>query len=114
MSVIFSYLVIRIEEILAESNSALRHALLERFGLEQFFIEANAQVLDIDRDAEGGKLLRVPIEGNEDLVCVLVLCPSTGRRYIPRVPPTMTTCRDAIAWTARFDNRDLYRPLVET
>ena len=106
---------IRVDEILAESNSALRHVLLERFGLERFFSEANAQVIDTDRDAGGErKLLRVPIAGDEDLVCVLVHCPSTGRRYILRVPPTMKTCREAIAWTAGFDNPDLYRPLVET
>jgi hypothetical protein len=106
---------IRVEEILAESNSALRQVLLERFGLERFFIEANAQMLDIDQDAGGErKLLRVPIAGDEDLVCVLVHCPSTGRRYILRVPPTMKTCREAIAWTTGFDNPDLYRPLVET
>ena len=106
---------ITVDEILAESNSALRHVLLERFGLERFFSEANAQVLDIDRDAGGErKLLRVPIAGDEDLVCVLVHCPSTGRRYILRVPPTMKTCREAIAWTAGFDNPGLYRPLIET
>jgi hypothetical protein len=106
---------IRVQEILAESNSALRHVLLERFGLERFLIKANAHVLDIDRDAGGErKLLRVPIAGDEDLVCVLVHCPSTSRRYILRVPPTMKTCREAIAWTAGFDNPDLYRPLVET
>jgi hypothetical protein len=106
---------IRVDEILAESNSALRHVLLERFGLERFFSEANAQVIDTDRDAGGErKLLRVPIAGDEDLVCVLVHCPSTGRRYILRVPPTMKTCREAIAWTAGFDNPDLYHPLVET
>ena len=111
----FQPMNIRVDEILAESNSALRHVLLERFGLERFFSEANAQVIDTDRDAGGErKLLRVPIAGDEDLVCVLVHCPSTGRRYILRVPPTMKTCREAIAWTAGFDNPDLYRPLVET
>jgi hypothetical protein len=106
---------IRVAEILVEPNSARRQVLLERFGLERFFIEANAQILDVDQDAGGErKLLRVPIAGDEDLVCVLVHCPSTGRRYILRVPPTMKTCREAIAWTAGFDNPDLYRPLVET
>ena len=111
----FQPMNIRVDEILAESNSALRHVLLERFGLERFFSEANAQVIDTDRDAGGErKLLRVPIAGDEDLVCVLVHCPSTGRRYILRVPPTMKSCREAIAWTAGIDNPDLYRPLVET
>ena len=106
---------ITVEEILAESNSALRQVLLERFGLERFITSAHAQVLDVDRDAGGErKLLRVPLEGDEDLVCVLVNCPSTGRRYILRVPPTMKTCRAAIAWTAGFDDPDHYCPMDET
>jgi hypothetical protein len=106
---------ITIAEILTESNSELRRVLLERFGLERFMTEASPEVLDQDRDKGGErKLLRVPMEGDEDLVCILVLCPSTGRRYILRVPPTMKTCRQAIAWTAGFDNPDDYRPLVET
>ena len=106
---------IRVQEILAESNAELRRVLLERFGLERFLTEANAEVLDEDRDVGGErKLLRVPIEGDEDLVCVLVHCPSTGGRYTLRVPPTMKTCRQAIAWTAGFDKFELYQPLVET
>jgi hypothetical protein len=44
----------------------------------------------------------------------VVACPSTGRRYALRVPPTMRSCRQAAAWTAGFDNPDLYRPLIET
>jgi hypothetical protein len=106
---------ITVEEILAERNSELRRILLERLGLERFITQANAQVLDVDRDAGGErKLLRVSIEGDEDLVCVLVHCPSTRRRYILRVPPTMLTCRAAIAWTAGFDDPDVYQPLLET
>jgi hypothetical protein len=106
---------ITVDEILTESNSAMRQVLLERFGLERFITSANAVVLDVDRDAGGErKLLRVPIAEDEDLVCVLVHCPSTGRRYILRVPPTMKTCRAAIAWTAGFDNPDSYKPLIET
>jgi len=106
---------ITVEEVLTESNSELRRVLLERFGLERFLSEAKAEVLDEDRDAGGErKLLRVPMMGDEDLVCVLVQCPSTSRRYILRVPPTMRTCHQALAWTAGFDNPDDYRPLIET
>ena len=77
--------------------------------------EAGATVMDRDRDAGGERqLLRVKLEGDEDLVCVSVSCPSTERRYLLRVPPTMRTCRQAVAWTAGFDDPELYRPLVET
>ena len=44
---------------------------------------------------------------------MMVRCPSTGGRYLLRVPPTMKTCRQAVAWTAGFDDPSLYRPLVE-
>ena len=40
------------------------------------------EVLDADRDAGGPRrLLGVPMPGDEDLVAVLVHCPSTGARY---------------------------------
>ena len=49
------------------------------------------------------------MQGDEDLVCVSVICPSTGRQYIIRAPPTMSDCRQAVAWIAEFDDPDDYR-----
>ncbi len=74
-------------------------------------------VLNDHSDADaGGKrtLLRVPLVNDEPLVCVSVFCPSTARQYLIRVPPDTLTCRQAIAWTASFENADDYRPTVET
>jgi hypothetical protein len=106
---------ITVAEVLGERNAELRRVLLERFGFERFMQEAGAAVVDRDRDAGGERqLLRLKLEGDEDLVCVSVNCPSTGRRYLLRVPPTMQTCRQAVAWTAGFDDPELYKPLVET
>jgi hypothetical protein len=106
---------ITVAEILGERNAELRRVMLERFGLERFMRDANSTVLDQDRDAGGERqLLRLTLEGDEDLVCVSVSCPSTGRRYLLRVPPTMRTCRQAVAWTAGFNDPKLYRPLIET
>jgi hypothetical protein len=106
---------ITVAEILGERNAELRRVLLERFGLERFMREANPRVLDRDRDAGGERqLLHLTLEGDEDLVCVSVSCPSTGRRYLLRVPPSMRTCRQAVAWTAGFNDPKLYRPLIET
>ncbi|HEX7380479.1 MAG TPA: hypothetical protein VF278_25420 [Pirellulales bacterium] len=45
---------------------------------------------------------------------VVVRCPSTGQQYVLRVPPNMRTCRQAIAWTAGFDDAEKYQPLLET
>ncbi len=105
---------IEVREILEEGNAERRRVLLERIGIDRFVDEADAQVLDEDRDPGGTRrLLRVPMLDDEDLVCVMVRCPSTGGRYLLRVPPTMKTCRQAVAWTAGFDDPSLYRPLIE-
>jgi len=103
------------KEVLGERNVELRRVLLERMGYEKFLHEANARIVDRDRDPGGERrLLRVPLPDDEDLVCVAVICPSTDRQYLIRVPPTMKTCRQAVAWIAGFDNPDDYRPVAET
>ena len=103
------------DEVLAQPNAELRRVLLERMGYAAFLATAQAIVLDQDEDPGGERrLLKVPLRGDEDLVCVAVYCPSTGRQYLIRVPPTMRSCRQAVAWIAGFDNADEYQPLVET
>jgi hypothetical protein len=103
------------EEVLAERNAERRRVMLERYGLDRFMADAEAETLDEDRDTGGKRrLLRLKLEGDEDLVCVTVVCPSTERQFVLRVPPTMRTCRQAIAWTAGFDDPDMYNPMLET
>jgi hypothetical protein len=102
-------------EILAERNIERRRVMLTRFGFERFLDAVSAEVLDEDRDLGGPRrLLRVPLPNDEPLVCLSVHCPSTGRRYLIRVPPATESCRHAAAWVAGFDNPDDYRPVVET
>ena len=103
------------KQILGERNAELRRVMMERFGYERLIAASDAVELDRDHDAGGERrLLRVPLDGDEDLVCVSVRCPSTGHTFILRVPPQMQTCRQAVAWTAGFDNPDDYAPAVET
>jgi hypothetical protein len=84
-------------------------------GFEWFIRHAGAETLDVDHDPGGERrLLRVAVPDDEPLVCVSVACPSTERRYLLRVPPATTTCRQATAWMAGFDDPDDYRPLIET
>lgn len=98
-----------------EENQEARRLLLERMGLERFVQESRAEVLDTDQDRGGVRqLLRVRFRSGEDLVCVLVHCPSTGNRYLLRVPPQMLSCRDAVAWTAGFEHPADYQPAEET
>jgi hypothetical protein len=106
---------ITVDEILAERNQELRRVLLERVGLEWFVDQAHAIVVDQDTDPGGQRmLLRIPIDNSEDMFYVQVQCPSTAKRYLLRVPPNMQTCRQAIAWTAGYNNPDDYRPVQET
>ena len=102
------------EEVLNTANVELRRILIERMGYERFLAQAHATIIDQDRDPGGiRQLVRVPLDGDEPLVCVSVRCPSTGRQYIIRVPPQMQTCHQAAAWIAGFDNAADYRPVAE-
>lgn len=103
------------QEVLHEPNAERRRVVMERIGLNRFFNEIDAEILDEDTDPGGKRqLLRIPLEGDEDLVVVSVICPSTSRQYMLRVPPTMQTCHAAVAWTAGFDNPSDYQPHLET
>lgn len=107
--------LLTVDEILSDSNAERRRALLDRYGYGRFLQDAKAEVLNEDHDPGGPRqLLRVKLPDDEDLVALSCFCPSTARQYIIRVPPTTTTCHQAAAWIAGFDDPDDYRPLVET
>jgi hypothetical protein len=111
----FSPDTITADEVLRERNVEFRRVLIERMGMERFIEDSHAETLDRDLDAGGPRrLLRVPFEDGEDMVCLEVHCPSTGRRYVLRVPPGTQTCAHAAAWVAGFSNPRYYRPVVET
>ena len=102
-------------EVLGEGNVEVRRAKLGQMGYERFLAESKARVLDQDHDPGGERrLLQIDLEGDEPLVCLAVLCPSTGRRYVIRVPPTLTRCHAAAAWIAGFDDPAAYAPVLET
>jgi len=108
-------------EVMGQNNIELRRVLLERMGYEAFFNEANA--VELNRDVDPGgmrRLLRVDFqarnrwEQEEPVVCLSVICPSTARQYIIRVPPNMETCHQAASRVAGFDDPNLYHPVQET
>ncbi|WP_156176163.1 DUF6745 domain-containing protein [Hymenobacter terrenus] len=102
-------------EILNVRNVTRRRVLLERFGLDRFVREVGGLIIDRDRDAGGERqLLSIPLEGDEPVVALRVICPSTAHTYVLRVPPHLRTCRRAAAWLAGFDNEHDYRPIIET
>jgi hypothetical protein len=102
------------QEILETPNLELRRILLERIGLEKLVSDVGGLILNRDRDAGGErKLVRIPLEDDEDIVAVCLLCPSTGGQYVIRVPPWTRTCREAVAWIAGFEDPDDYQPTLE-
>lgn len=102
-------------EVLAELNVELRRVKLSRMGYERFLAESGAVAVHADRDPGGPRqLFRIDLSQDEPLVCLSVICPSTARRYVLRVPPTVTRCHDAAAWIAGFDDPSQYAPEVET
>jgi len=103
------------KEALAEKNAEVRRVMIERIGNLRFAQEAQAKILDQDRDPGGVRqLLFIDLREDEPLVGLSCFCPSTARQYLIRVPPTMKTCHQAAAWMAGFDEPSLYRPLIET
>jgi len=102
-------------EILKEKNTELRRVMIERMGHDKFMREAGAKQIDKDTDPGGQRrLLRLPLKGDEDIVCLACSCPSTGRDYLLRVPPDMKTCHQAAAWMAGYDDPKKYKPVMET
>ena len=103
-------------EILGEPNAEVRRVMMERFGPDRLLREANASLIDDDR--EFGKLWRLPVEGDEDLVMVEVVNSTAEpdgsfKDYWIRVPPSVGSAREAVAWT--FDvPADEYAPAVQT
>lgn len=108
-------------DVLAEENTEVRRIMIDRMGYDRFFAAADPTELDKDADAGGERrLLWVDVRPEESLnwrdepiVCLAVACPSTGHRYLLRVPPFMRTCHQAAAWLAGFEDPDLYQPVAE-
>jgi hypothetical protein len=89
--------------------------MIDRMGYEILVMEINAKVINEDKL---GKLLRIEIENDEAIQIVEVLNKTpeiTGehKRYFLRVPPTMTTAAEAVAWTFDVEPKE-YRPSKET
>ena len=101
--------------ITAERDVEVRRVMLERYGAERYLRES--QAAPVQRDARG-ELWRAELADDEPLVMVRVVNRTpepdgSHREYWLRVPPTMQTAREAVAWT--FGKRPAsYAPLRET
>lgn len=102
------------QDILNTENVELRRVLIEQIGYETFLQQVGGIIRDRDRDVGGDRqLVCIPFDDDEPLMMLKVICPSTGHLHVLRVPPDMSSCHQAAAWVAGFDNPDDYTPLIE-
>jgi len=96
---------ITIQEILFQKNVEMRRLLIERYGQARFEGETGAGLVHSD---ETGWLYRKRVPFHESLCLLRVMNTTpepdgTRKEYWLRVPPTMRTSREAVAWTFGLD-----------
>ncbi len=106
---------ITVKDIEQESNAEIRRVKMERFGQDKYLRESHAELQHRD---EFGKLWRKQIPNDEDLVMVEVLNSTpepdgSSKTYFLRVPPSVQTAKEAVAWTMDKKPND-YAPVQET
>lgn len=110
------------EEIDKQPNQELRRIMVEIYdgyhGLGSYIIDSGAVLIHEDRY---GKLYKKEMQGDEDMVMVRVedatpLPDGSREIYWIRVPPTMETAHQAVAWTFGYEGDDVakYNPIYET
>ncbi len=104
-----------VEQIEKEDNVEIRRVLIERFGVQQYLLASRATAIQSD---ERGTLYRKELVRDEPLQMVHVINKTaepdgTFKDYFLRVPPTVQTAREAIAWSFQMDAED-YNPTQES
>lgn len=125
-------------EILTHPNAEVRYVGLEIYGFQRMLDEEHFEIVHED-DETGAKLLKYdlvealrkirkePKEPEDNrrrveleplmVVCVINSTPEPDghyKRYFLNVPPTMTTCAQAIAWTFGKEDPKDYHPEQQT
>lgn len=98
-----------------ELDPERRWVLIERYGLGRYLLEAGGR--EIQRD-DCGRLYRLPQTVGEPIVAVRVMnhtpeADGSVQEFWLRVPPTMTSAREAVAWTFGLSS-DVYDPLAQS
>jgi hypothetical protein len=101
---------ITVAQIRATRNLEVRWVLLERYGLGRYLRDADASLVHVD---QYGRLWRCELPGGEPLVMVEVVNATpepdgTYATYLLRVPPTMRTAKQAVAWTFDMTEDDYH------
>jgi uncharacterized protein DUF6745 len=102
---------IHYSDIISCRNIEIRRTLMERYGWDRFLKFSNSMILD--QDGEMQLVLIMIDDDDEPMMFVRVKDSSTLRFYFIQVPPHMTFCREAVAWTFGLGPEE-YCPIVET
>jgi hypothetical protein len=102
--------------IAVERNVEIRRMMLDLYGVERFLRDSGAEM--IHKDECGSLYVRTGAVSPDPVVfvCVLNSTPEPDghyRQYFIRVPPTVRTAREAVAWTFGLTAEE-YRPLRES
>lgn len=93
------------------TNATIRQEALNYYGVEKFFKEMNTKII---HEKGRNQLLTLRWHNAEEpLTMVKVIDSTTKDIYLLRVPPTMKTVEEAVAWTFNMD-REEYKPIKET
>jgi hypothetical protein len=99
------------QDIIHCKNQEIRRELLDRYGYDKFLINMRGIVVHTDGEYQ---LIKLNWHDREEPIkLVRVKDSTTSRWYVLRVPPTMKTVRQAIAWTFDLAEPE-YHPLKET
>ena len=83
------------EWLLSEDNAELKRVLIEAIGYDRIIQELSAQQIDIWQKYA---LLQIDNADVEPIYLLKMTCPSTGFIHALRVPPDLTSAREAIRW----------------
>lgn len=85
----------RSQWLLEETNAELRRVLIQAIGYERICQELQTTELDLFREYT---LLKIDDADVEPIHLLKMNCPSTGQIHALRVPPNLTSAREAIRW----------------
>jgi len=81
--------------LLAEENAELRRVLIQGIGYDRICQELEAKQIDSWQEYA---LLQIDNPREEPICLLKMTCPSTGFIHALRVPPNLTSAREAIGW----------------
>lgn len=102
--------------LLNAKNAEHRMALIKVLGYEKIMKELNSVLIHGQKDTFGHQMELRKIENDIDLEAIVLLkvvCPTTYKTHVLRVPPEMNHCEEARRWTF-FDQSMKMDFLLET